>query len=101
MRMRLLHVSGYPCVFCIRAGRICGCDFDDRDKGEPGVGRDDNRNVMLHGQPSDSPLNSSPASMVGTMMVTSSLATYVGFSGSGMGRYASRASSLIIYHRYR
>ena len=52
MRMRLLHVSGYPCVFCIRAGRICGCDFDDRDKGEPGVGRDDNRNVMLHGQPS-------------------------------------------------
>ena len=35
---------------------------------------------------SDPPLNSSPASMVGTIIVTSSLAIYVGFSGRGTGR---------------
>jgi hypothetical protein len=46
-------------------------------------------------------LNSSPASMVGTMIVTSSEAIYVGFSGRGTGRYANIAAIRSRYHRYR
>ena len=44
-------------------------------------------------------LNSSPASIVGTIIVTSSEAMYVGFSGRGTGRYVKDAARRIRYHR--